>query len=116
MNIIQATNIEYDEHKGRIAIGRLHAGTLRRGMDVRVCFTWNSGPLSHQIRQERKNKESFPWIMYLTNVMFFAIVAFFFHFSLTVPCFFLVQLPISFRLLVSVYVLITTANIQTYWF
>ncbi|GFY98238.1 elongation factor family protein [Actinidia rufa] len=34
-----ATNIEYDEHKGRIAIGRLHAGVLRRGMDVRVCTT-----------------------------------------------------------------------------
>ncbi|CAI0438261.1 unnamed protein product [Linum tenue] len=32
-----ATNIEYDEHKGRIAIGRVHAGSLRRGMDVRVC-------------------------------------------------------------------------------
>ncbi|KAK6124835.1 hypothetical protein DH2020_016689 [Rehmannia glutinosa] len=32
-----ATNIEYDEHKGRIAIGRLHAGVLRKGMDVRVC-------------------------------------------------------------------------------
>ncbi|KAK2975709.1 hypothetical protein RJ640_010768 [Escallonia rubra] len=34
-----ATNIEYDEHKGRIAIGRLHAGVLRKGMDVRVCTT-----------------------------------------------------------------------------
>ncbi|XP_019186683.1 PREDICTED: uncharacterized protein LOC109181391 isoform X1 [Ipomoea nil] len=32
-----ATNIEYDEHKGRIAIGRVHAGTLKRGMDVRIC-------------------------------------------------------------------------------
>ncbi|XP_047941500.1 putative elongation factor TypA-like SVR3, chloroplastic [Salvia hispanica] len=32
-----ATNIEYDEHKGRIAIGRLHAGMLRKGMDVRIC-------------------------------------------------------------------------------
>jgi GTP-binding protein len=32
-----ATNIEYDEHKGRIAIGRLHAGVLQRGMDVRIC-------------------------------------------------------------------------------
>lgn len=32
-----ATNIEYDEHKGRIAIGRLHAGILRRGMAVRIC-------------------------------------------------------------------------------
>ncbi|GFP89695.1 GTP-binding protein typa/bipa homolog [Phtheirospermum japonicum] len=32
-----ATNIEYDEHKGRIAIGRLHAGVLRKGMDVRIC-------------------------------------------------------------------------------
>lgn len=32
-----ATNIEYEEHKGRIAIGRLHAGVLRRGMEVRVC-------------------------------------------------------------------------------
>lgn len=32
----QATNIEYEEHKGRIAIGRLHAGVLERGVDVRV--------------------------------------------------------------------------------
>ncbi|KAF5193122.1 Elongation factor [Thalictrum thalictroides] len=31
------TNIEYDEHKGRIGIGRLHAGKLQRGMDVKVC-------------------------------------------------------------------------------
>ncbi|KAE8098804.1 hypothetical protein FH972_016841 [Carpinus fangiana] len=37
-----ATNIEYDEHKGRIAIGRLHAGVLRRGMDVRVCTSEDS--------------------------------------------------------------------------
>ncbi|PIN16701.1 Elongation factor-type GTP-binding protein [Handroanthus impetiginosus] len=36
-----ATNIEYDEHKGRIAIGRLHAGVLRKGMDVRVCSSEN---------------------------------------------------------------------------
>jgi predicted membrane GTPase involved in stress response len=35
---VQATNIESDEHKGRIAIGRLHAGVLRKGMDVRVTF------------------------------------------------------------------------------
>ncbi|XP_020091859.1 uncharacterized protein LOC109712614 isoform X2 [Ananas comosus] len=31
------TNTEYDEHKGRIAIGRLHAGVLQRGMEVKVC-------------------------------------------------------------------------------
>ncbi|KMS95632.1 hypothetical protein BVRB_006430 [Beta vulgaris subsp. vulgaris] len=31
------TNIEYDEHKGRIAIGRLHAGALEKGKDVKVC-------------------------------------------------------------------------------
>ncbi|KAI4348707.1 hypothetical protein L6164_009397 [Bauhinia variegata] len=37
-----ATNIEYDEHKGRIAIGRLHAGVLGRGMDVRVCTSEDS--------------------------------------------------------------------------
>ncbi|XP_024019086.1 putative elongation factor TypA-like SVR3, chloroplastic isoform X2 [Morus notabilis] len=36
------TNIEYDEHKGRIAIGRVHAGTLQRGMDVRVCTSEDS--------------------------------------------------------------------------
>ncbi|XP_040372509.1 putative elongation factor TypA-like SVR3, chloroplastic isoform X2 [Rosa chinensis] len=34
-----ATNIEYDEHKGRIAIGRLHAGELRKGMDVKIGET-----------------------------------------------------------------------------
>ncbi|GAB4851605.1 Putative elongation factor TypA-like svr3, chloroplastic [Ancistrocladus abbreviatus] len=33
------TNIEYDEHKGRIAIGRLHAGVLQKGMDVKVCMS-----------------------------------------------------------------------------
>nr|ABX90064.1 tyrosine phosphorylated protein A [Suaeda salsa] len=33
------TNIEYDEHKGRIGIGRLHAGVLERGKDVKVCTT-----------------------------------------------------------------------------
>ncbi|KAI3835653.1 hypothetical protein MKX03_015256 [Papaver bracteatum] len=31
------TNIEFEEHKGRIAIGRLHAGELHRGMEVKVC-------------------------------------------------------------------------------
>ncbi|GJV02810.1 retrovirus-related pol polyprotein from transposon TNT 1-94 [Tanacetum coccineum] len=31
------THTEYDEHKGKIAIGRLHAGVLNRGMDVRIC-------------------------------------------------------------------------------
>ncbi|VAI57533.1 unnamed protein product [Triticum turgidum subsp. durum] len=29
------TSTEYDEHKGRIAIGRLHAGELKRGMEVK---------------------------------------------------------------------------------
>ncbi|XP_010057296.1 putative elongation factor TypA-like SVR3, chloroplastic [Eucalyptus grandis] len=37
-----ATNIEYDEHKGRIAIGRLHAGTLKKGTDVKVCTSDDS--------------------------------------------------------------------------
>ncbi|XP_055827470.1 putative elongation factor TypA-like SVR3, chloroplastic isoform X2 [Solanum dulcamara] len=32
-----ATNIDYEEHKGRIAVGRVHAGSLRRGMDVKIC-------------------------------------------------------------------------------
>lgn len=36
---LQATNTEYEEHKGRIAIGRLHAGVLTRGMEVRVRCT-----------------------------------------------------------------------------
>lgn len=31
------TNIEYDGHKGRIGIGRLHAGSLQRGLDVKIC-------------------------------------------------------------------------------
>ncbi|WVY98938.1 hypothetical protein V8G54_031089 [Vigna mungo] len=36
------TNIEYDEHKGRIAIGRVQAGVLQKGMDVRVCTSEDS--------------------------------------------------------------------------
>ncbi|CAN6440991.1 unnamed protein product [Victoria cruziana] len=31
------SNIEYDEHKGRVAIGRLHAGVLEKGTEVKVC-------------------------------------------------------------------------------
>ncbi|KAF8752708.1 hypothetical protein HU200_011893 [Digitaria exilis] len=34
---MKVSNTEYDEHKGRIAIGRLHAGELQRGMEVKVC-------------------------------------------------------------------------------
>ncbi|CAL5415384.1 unnamed protein product [Camellia sinensis] len=37
------TNIEYEEHKGRIAIGHLHAGVLRIGLDVQVgCARWSN--------------------------------------------------------------------------
>ena len=36
------TSIEYDEHKGRIAIGRVLAGTLEKGLDVRVCTSEDS--------------------------------------------------------------------------
>jgi hypothetical protein len=32
------TNLDYDEHKGRIAIGRVHAGRMRKGMEVKVNF------------------------------------------------------------------------------
>ncbi|KAI4381496.1 hypothetical protein MLD38_007563 [Melastoma candidum] len=35
-------NIEFEEHKGRIAIGRLHAGFLKKGMDVKVCTSEES--------------------------------------------------------------------------
>ncbi|GJS29366.1 putative elongation factor TypA-like SVR3, chloroplastic, partial [Tanacetum coccineum] len=31
------TSIEYDEHKGKIAIGHLYAGVLNRDMDVPIC-------------------------------------------------------------------------------
>jgi hypothetical protein len=30
--------LDYDEHKGRIAIGRVHAGRMRKGMEVKVNF------------------------------------------------------------------------------
>jgi GTP-binding protein len=29
------TNIDYDEHKGRIAIGRVTSGTLKKAQQVR---------------------------------------------------------------------------------
>lgn len=32
-----ATNLDYDEHKGRITIGRVHAGTVLRGDVVKIC-------------------------------------------------------------------------------
>ncbi|KAL7097930.1 hypothetical protein ACP275_10G173800 [Erythranthe tilingii] len=54
-----ATSIEYDEHKGRIAIGRLHAGALRRGMDVRICSSENEcrfGKVSELFVYEKFNR------------------------------------------------------------
>ncbi|KAK1313718.1 hypothetical protein QJS10_CPA06g01810 [Acorus calamus] len=38
----KVTSTEYEEHKGRIAIGRLHAGVLRKGMEVKVCTSDDS--------------------------------------------------------------------------
>lgn len=31
------TNIDYDEHKGRIGIGRASAGSLQKGAQVGIC-------------------------------------------------------------------------------
>ena len=31
------TNIDYDEHKGRICIARINAGTLRASQQVAIC-------------------------------------------------------------------------------
>ncbi|XP_057831592.1 putative elongation factor TypA-like SVR3, chloroplastic isoform X3 [Cryptomeria japonica] len=33
----QATNLDFDEHKGRIVIGRVNSGTVHRGMEIKVC-------------------------------------------------------------------------------
>lgn len=33
----QVTNLDYDEHKGRIAIGRVAAGRISRGQSVKIC-------------------------------------------------------------------------------
>ncbi|GBF99190.1 hypothetical protein Rsub_11635 [Raphidocelis subcapitata] len=38
-----ATNIDYDEHKGRIAIGRVSAGTIRKGQAVSICSSLEEG-------------------------------------------------------------------------
>ncbi|KAH9304211.1 hypothetical protein KI387_008615, partial [Taxus chinensis] len=32
-----ATNLDFDEHKGRIAVGRVNSGTVHRGMEIKVC-------------------------------------------------------------------------------
>lgn len=31
------TNLDYDEHKGRMGIGRIHAGRIKRGAEVKIC-------------------------------------------------------------------------------
>ena len=33
------TNLDYEEHKGRMAIGRVHAGRIKRGSEVKVKYT-----------------------------------------------------------------------------
>ncbi|KAI4381495.1 hypothetical protein MLD38_007563 [Melastoma candidum] len=42
LQMLVSLNIEFEEHKGRIAIGRLHAGFLKKGMDVKVCTSEES--------------------------------------------------------------------------
>ncbi|KAG2434942.1 hypothetical protein HYH02_012139 [Chlamydomonas schloesseri] len=36
-------NIDYDEHKGRIAIGRVSSGTIKRGQSVSICSSLEPG-------------------------------------------------------------------------
>ncbi|MCO5571588.1 hypothetical protein L7F22_025333 [Adiantum nelumboides] len=31
------TNLDYDEHKGRMAIGRIHAGRISKGTELKIC-------------------------------------------------------------------------------
>lgn len=31
------TNLDYDEHKGRMAIGRVHAGKISKGTELKIC-------------------------------------------------------------------------------
>ena len=33
---MQVTNLDYEEHKGRMAIGRVHAGRITKGSEVKV--------------------------------------------------------------------------------
>ena len=37
------TNIDYDEHKGRIAIGRVTAGTIKKAQPVSICSSLMPG-------------------------------------------------------------------------
>eukprot|EP00882_Tetradesmus_deserticola_P000261 GHRQ01000288.1.p1 GENE.GHRQ01000288.1~~GHRQ01000288.1.p1 ORF type:complete len:685 (+),score=335.85 GHRQ01000288.1:559-2613(+) len=37
------TNIDYDEHKGRIAIGRVSAGTITKGAQLAICSSLEPG-------------------------------------------------------------------------
>jgi GTP-binding protein len=37
------TNIDYDEHKGRIAIGRVTAGTIKKGTQLSICSSLEPG-------------------------------------------------------------------------
>ena len=37
------TNLDYDEHKGRISIGRVHAGRIAKGQEVKVSDAHMSG-------------------------------------------------------------------------
>lgn len=34
ISLCQVTNLDYDEHKGRIAIGRVNAGRIRKGENI----------------------------------------------------------------------------------
>jgi GTP-binding protein len=38
-----AANIDYDEHKGRIAIGRVTAGTISKGQPIQICTSLEPG-------------------------------------------------------------------------
>lgn len=35
---MQVTNLDYDEHKGRMAIGRVHAGKISKGTELKVMI------------------------------------------------------------------------------
>ena len=56
--LCQITNLDYDEHKGRISIGRISSGAINRAQQVAYL---KPGELSGQVTHSRRSMQESAW-------------------------------------------------------
>jgi hypothetical protein len=54
---LQVANIDYDTHLGRIAVGRVVNGTIKKGQQVSICSTLEPGTRTAKVGADSSTTE-----------------------------------------------------------